>query len=53
MNTSNILLESIYVDDLITTASSFEEVNEIYEQFINILQGANMNLRKWFSNIKL
>nr|XP_022902869.1 uncharacterized protein LOC111415413 [Onthophagus taurus] len=49
-NTASILSKSFYVDDLVTAASTLDEAQNLYSESMQILQAANMNLRKWRSN---
>ncbi|XP_071055173.1 uncharacterized protein [Onthophagus taurus] len=49
-NTSSILSKPFYVDDLVTAASTVDEAQNLYSESMQILQAANMNLRKWCSN---
>ena len=44
------LLESIYVDDVITGADTKEEVLQLYRHAKNIFRDASFNLRKFHSN---
>lgn len=39
-----------YVDDILTGADTEEEVVELYNQLINIMKEANMELSKWRAN---
>ncbi|XP_064475573.1 uncharacterized protein LOC135389456 [Ornithodoros turicata] len=48
--TTKILMNDMYVDDLVTGANSLEEAESICVEANNILSQANMRLRKWMSN---
>ncbi|XP_064469020.1 uncharacterized protein LOC135383532 [Ornithodoros turicata] len=47
---ASLLLESFYVDDLLTGAPTVEEALEIVQKSQDVLRQANMNLTKWASN---
>ncbi len=47
---SNAILNSFYVDDLLSGASSISEAKNIQEELCDLLKSAGMNLRKWRSN---
>ena len=47
-----IILKDFYVDDLLTGASTIEEVKSLKNAITNILSTAGFNLRKWASNSK-
>ena len=46
------LLESIYVDDVVTGADTEEEVLELYRHAKSIFREASFNLRKFYTNSK-
>ncbi|XP_064476586.1 uncharacterized protein LOC135390691 [Ornithodoros turicata] len=48
--TTKILMNDMYVDDLVTGANSLEEAEIICVEANDILPQANMRLRKWMSN---
>lgn len=46
------LLTVTYVDDILGTANSLDELKELYIQLTTLLNSANFNLHKWCSNSK-
>lgn len=44
------ILESVYVDDLLTGADSINDAIELRSQLINLLEKGNFELAKWCSN---
>lgn len=48
--TSKILRKSFYVDDLVLATDSVDEALKIYNEAVQIMSSAQMNLRKWVSN---
>lgn len=47
---SNVLKNDIYVDDILTGASSFSDAKHLRNELMNILKSARFELRKWASN---
>ncbi|XP_037929892.1 uncharacterized protein LOC119664680 [Teleopsis dalmanni] len=47
---SNVIRTDFYVDDLLTGADSFNELETIRRQVTQILETAGFQLAKWFSN---
>lgn len=47
---SKIVLEGFYVDDLLTGASSREEIQRLRDEIIELLNRGGFHLRKWCSN---
>ena len=47
---SQRMLQSFYVDDLVLSTNNAEEAFKSYQNSIEIMEQANMNLRKWSSN---
>ncbi|XP_064469707.1 uncharacterized protein LOC135384434 [Ornithodoros turicata] len=44
------LKQSFYVDDLVTGADSVEQAWALYQEALQIMKEAGMNLRKWMTN---
>lgn len=47
---ANIIEKDVYMDDLMTGANSKKELIDLRNEILNIMQGAQFNLRKWASN---
>ncbi|XP_046801121.1 uncharacterized protein LOC124418533 [Lucilia cuprina] len=49
-NASKILLEDFYVDDVLTGASSEQQLKQYRDELVDLLQQAGFQLSKWVSN---
>ncbi|XP_031635623.1 uncharacterized protein LOC116348696, partial [Contarinia nasturtii] len=49
---AQIILESMYMDDVADGAPSINEINKIYDHLRSVFSNAGFNLRKWSTNCK-
>ncbi|XP_055844957.1 uncharacterized protein LOC129911250 [Episyrphus balteatus] len=49
-NAARVLLEDVYVDDVMTGAKSPKDLIELKSELVTLLSMANLELRKWSSN---
>lgn len=51
-NAANVLRNSVYMDDILSGASSLSDARQLKQELIDILASGGFELRKWVSNDK-